>query len=253
MDRDARPLRGDGQVIDGQARGGRTVYGGAVGILMLQTRFPRIPGDMGNALTWPFPVHFKVVEGASPDRVVRQQASGLLDAFKQAATELVDAGVDGLTTTCGFLSLMQDELAAHAGVPVATSSLQQVAMVNAVLPPGRRCGVVTVSAPNLSQAHLIAAGAPPDTPVVGTEHGRELTRVMVDDGVELDVLVAQAEVVEAARSLLEADRSVGALVLECTNMPPYAAAVRQATGVPVFDIVSFITWFQAGLIPRRYF
>ncbi|MEM7407987.1 MAG: aspartate/glutamate racemase family protein [Pseudomonadota bacterium] len=245
-------MRGDGTVIAGKARGGRTVYGGAVGVLMLETRFPRIPGDMGNALTWPFPMHFKVVRGASPDRVVRQQADGLLDAFKEAANELVEAGADGLTTTCGFLSLMQGELAEHVRVPVATSSLQQVSMVNATLPPRQRCGVVTVSAPDLTPAHLAAAGAPPDTPVVGTENGRELSRVMVGDEPELDVLAAEADVVEASLALLGADATVGALVLECTNMPPYAAAVQRATGVPVYDIVSFICWFQSGLRPRGF-
>ena len=100
-----------------------------VGILMLEARFPRIPGDMGNGLTWPFPVLYKVVPGASPDRVVRDRAEGLLDAFLDAAAELVRLGADGITTNCGFLSLYQRELAAHVGVPVATSSLMQAPLI----------------------------------------------------------------------------------------------------------------------------
>ncbi|MBE9551924.1 MAG: aspartate/glutamate racemase family protein, partial [Proteobacteria bacterium] len=120
------------------ATGGKAVYGAHVGILMLEARFPRIPGDMGNALTWPFPVHYRVVRGASPDRVVRQRAEGLLEDFIAAARELVADGVDGITTNCGFLSLFQDELAAAAGVPVATSSLMQAPMIQATLPPGKR-------------------------------------------------------------------------------------------------------------------
>src|SRR5215468_8327961 len=120
------------------AHGGKALYGARVGILMLEARFPRIPGDMGNGSTWPFPVLYKVVRGASPDRVVRQRAAGLLDDFKAAATELVALGADGITTTCGFLSLYQRDLAAHAGVPVATSSLMQIPAVQALLPPGKR-------------------------------------------------------------------------------------------------------------------
>ena len=107
-------------------QGGNSVYGASIGILMLETRFPRIPGDVGNAATWPFPVLYRVVRGASPDRVVRRGADGLLDAFVEAGQELVRVGADGLTTSCGFLALHQADLARACGVPVATSSLMQV-------------------------------------------------------------------------------------------------------------------------------
>ena len=126
------------------ARGGKSLYGARVGILMLDTRFPRIPGDMGNAATWPFPVLYKVVPGASPRRVVHDKAAGLLDSFLDAAEELVRLGADGITTTCGFLSLFQREIAAHVGVPVATSSLMQIPLIERVLPPGKRVGILDV-------------------------------------------------------------------------------------------------------------
>ena len=95
-----------------KAKGGKAVYGASGGILMLDAQFPRIPGDMGNATTWPFPVHYKIVRGATPDLVVRQSAPGLLEHFVDAAREVVADGVDGSTTNCGFLSLMQAELQA---------------------------------------------------------------------------------------------------------------------------------------------
>src|SRR5258706_14155132 len=123
--------------LEGTARaayGDKALYGARVGILMLEARFPRIPGDMGNAETWPFPVLYKVVPGASPRRVVYDKAQGLLDDFLESAAELVRLGADGITTTCGFLSLYQHELAAHAGVPVAASSLMQVPLIERVLP-----------------------------------------------------------------------------------------------------------------------
>ena len=138
------------------AVGGKSLYGARVGILMLDTRFPRIPGDMGNAATWPFPVLYKVVPGASPRRVVHDKAAGLLDSFLDAAEELVRRGADGITTTCGFLSLFQREIAEHVGVPVATSSLMQIPLIERVLPPGKRVGILTVSAANLTGEHLLA-------------------------------------------------------------------------------------------------
>src|SRR5436189_6141295 len=169
------------------ADGGKALYGARVGILMLETRFPRIPGDMGNALTWPFPVLYRVVPGASPRRVVYDKAQGLLPDFLEAAEELVRLGADGITTTCGFLSLFQHDIAAHVGVPVATSSLMQIPFIERVLPPGRRAGVLTVSAANLTEEHLRAAGADPETPVVGTDGGSEFSRVMINDEEWLDV------------------------------------------------------------------
>ncbi|MEM6904728.1 MAG: aspartate/glutamate racemase family protein, partial [Pseudomonadota bacterium] len=224
----------------------------SVGILMLEARFPRIPGDMGHAGSWDFPVLYRVVRQASPDRVVRRGAEGLLPAFIEAAKGLVADGADGITTNCGFLSLFQAELAGAVGVPVATSSLMQVAMVQAMLPPGRRCGVLTISASTLTPAHLAAAGVPEGTPIGSTEAGSEFTRAILGDELTLDVEAARADNIAAARALQEAHPELGALVLECTNMTPYAADIREATGLPVFSMVDFVTWFQAGLAPRRY-
>ena len=235
------------------ARGGKAIYGAPLGILMLEARFPRIPGDMGNAGTWPFPVLYRVVRGASPERVVLQGARGLLPDFVAAAQDLVAQGAEAITTNCGFLSLFQREIAAAVGVPVATSSLMQVPWVQATLPPGKRVGVLTVSKGSLTPAHLEAAGVPLDTPVMGTEGGREFFRVLIKaDSVDMDVALAERDILEAGAALVAAHPEVGAIVLECTNMPPYAAALQAALGLPVFDIYSLITWFHAGLRPRCF-
>lgn len=235
------------------ARGGKAVYGAPLGILMLETRFPRIDGDMGNAGTWPFPVLFRVVRGATPEKVVLKGAAGLLPDFLDAAAELVALGAEAITTTCGFLSLFQQELAAHVRVPVATSSLMQVPWVQATLPPGKRVGVITVSQASLTPRHLQAAGVPLDVPVIGTEHGREFFRVLVKaEAEDMDIDLAEQDILEAGRALVARHPEIGAIVLECTNMPPYAAALAEAVGLPVYDIYSMISWFHAGLRPRRF-
>jgi len=234
------------------AVGGKSLYGARVGILMLETRFPRIPGDMGNAATWPFPVLYKVVPGASPRRVVHDKAAGLLDSFLDAAEELVRLGADGITTTCGFLSLFQREIAAHVGVPVATSSLMQIPLIERVLPPGKRVGILTVSAANLTGEHLVAADADPATPVVGTDNGGEFTRVMINDEERLDVAAAQRDILAAGHSLVTSHPDVGAVLIECTNMVPYARALSERLRLPVFSIYTFVIWFQAGLVPRNF-
>ena len=235
------------------ARGGKAIYGAPLGILMLEARFPRIPGDMGNATTWPFPVLYRVVRGASPERVVLEGARGLLPDFIAAAQELVQLGVEAITTNCGFLALFQKELAAAVKVPVATSSLMQVPWVQATLPPGQRVGVVTVCASTLTPAHLEAAGVMADTPIVGTENGREFFRVLIKaEKDDMDVSLAEQDIVQAGKALIEEHPDVGAIVLECTNMPPYAAALQAEVNRPVYDIYSMINWFQAGLRPRVF-
>jgi Asp/Glu/hydantoin racemase len=232
--------------------GGKSIYGASVGILMLDARFPRIPGDMGNATTWPFPVHYKIVRTATPDRVVRGGAEGLLENFVEAARELAADGVDGITTNCGFLSLFQRELADAVGIPVATSSLMQVDLVNRLLPRGRRAGILTISASTLTPLHLEKAGVPEGTPIGTTEGGREFTRAILGNELELDVEAARRDNVDAARDLVGRHADLGALVLECTNMVPYAADIRAATGLPVYSIETFVRWFQAALVPRTY-
>jgi Asp/Glu/hydantoin racemase len=234
------------------AKGGKAVYGAAVGILMLEARFPRIPGDVGNAATWPFPVLYKVVRGASPERVVRHRAEGLREAFVEGGRELVAQGADGIVTNCGFLSLFQEDLAAACGVPVATSALMQAPLIERLLPPGRRVGILTVSAATLTPEHLQAAGVALDTPVVGTESGREFSRVLLGNELELDVRAAERDVMSAGDELVGRHPEVGAVLLECTNMCPYAAALKERLGLPVFDMVSFVTWFHGGLVPRRW-
>lgn len=239
-----------------KARGGKAVYGATIGILMLEARFPRIPGDMGNALSWPFPVLYKVVRGASPDLVVRRRGAGLLPAFVTAAGELVAQGADAITTNCGFMSLFQADIAAAVGVPVATSSLMQVPMVQAVLPPGKRVGILTICAAALSQEHLAGAGVDPATPIVGTDtltgNGREFTRVILDDELELDVARAERDILDAGAELVRDHPGIGAIVLECTNMTPYARALRVATGLPVYSMQTLVEWLHGALLPRHF-
>jgi len=223
---------------------------------MLDTRFPRIPGDMGNATTFPFPVRYHRVEGAGPDLVVRRGAEGLLDAFIDGARYLEREGVAAVTTNCGFLVKFQRQMAAAVNIPVFTSSLLLVPLVHRMLGPGRRVGIMTVNAPSLSPEHLAGAGIGADIPlaVTGMETEKEFTRVLLDDELELDVALARDEHVRVARRLADAHPDLGAIVLECTNMPPYADDIRRETGLPVFDITSLVRMAHdavaAGLGPR---
>jgi len=239
-----------------RVQGGYHLYGFSVGILMLDTQFPRIPGDMGNATTFPFPVRYHRVPGASPELVVRQGSRELLPAFIEGAKSLVRDGVQAITTNCGFLAKFQRELAASVAVPVFTSSLLLVPMVHRMLPPGKAVGVLTVDAASLTSADFEGAGITADTPmaIAGLETEREFTRVLLGNQLTLDVEAARREHIRVAQWLCAEHPEVGALVLECTNMPPYRADIQAATGLAVFDIVHLVQMVHTALghgIPPR--
>jgi hypothetical protein len=205
----------------------------ALGVLMLDTRFPRPVGDIGHPATFDFPVRYAVVEGASPQRVVRERDAALLGPFIEAGLRLVEAGAAAVTTSCGFQVLFQHELQAALPVPVWTSSLLLLADL-------RCAGVVTADAMALGSEHLQAAGADPATPVEGLTPGCAFQRTLIENLPTLDVEDARLQVVAAAERLLQRGPQLTDIVLECTNMPPYADAVRRATGRRVHDITTLI-------------
>lgn len=230
----------------------KTVHGASIGILMLETRFPRIPGDLGYAGTWDYPVHYRVVHGATASKAVTQDPIELLQPFIDAGKELVAMGVDGVTTSCGFLSPLQKQLSAAIGVPVAASSLMQVAWIDQLLPPGQRTGILTIDSTSLTDVHLSAAGAALDTPIGGTQHGKEFTRAILGDETTLDIEQCRIDNINAAKALVEDHPEVAAIVLECTNMVPYAADIQAHTERPVYSIYTLINWFQSGLAARHF-
>jgi len=225
-----------------------------LGILVLDTAFPRIVGDVGCAETFSFPVKYARVPGATVDAVVHHHDRLLLARFVEAGKKLADEGCVAITTTCGFLARWQAELARELPVPVMTSALLQVPLVERTLPEGRHAGIVTYSAAALAPDVLAAAGVNPYAPIEGVTPGGYFADAIRNGAVEADQARMAEDVVAAARRLVGAHPKVGALVLECANMPPYTAAVKAAVEIPVFDAAQLIRWFYAGVtgVPVRH-
>ncbi len=213
-----------------------------LGILMLQTRFPRLPGDIGHPQSFPVPTRRLVVGGATADKVVRDAAglaaSGLLRDFVDAARRLETAGALAITTSCGFLALFQRELQAAVGVPLVTSSLMLLPLL---LAREGQVGLLTISAASLGSEHLAAAGVPGerfgDVMIEGLPPSGEFAGTMLGDRPQMDVEKAAAEVVAAALNLQHRAPQLRTLVLECTNMPPFAAQIERATGLRTLSLL----------------
>lgn len=215
-----------------------------LGILMLDTRFPRIVGDIGNPASFSFPVIFRTMRGVgSADAVTAHPDRPRMLAALQANAEALAAdGAIGLSTSCGFLALYQDELAKVSPVPVATSALLHLKAMTA-----RRPGVITASATSLTQAHFKAVGAPIDTPVVGLPENGSFASTFLRNGTTLDREAVEREVLMAGRQLMALYPGIDTIVLECTNLPPYRRALGQALGLPVHDIIDLLNDFYVSL------
>lgn len=208
---------------------------------MLDTRFPRPPGDVGHAATWCVPVNFNVVRGIWPDKVVRSakglRAGRVTPAFVTVVRALERSGVAAITTSCGFLVLLQKELQAACKVPVVTSSLL---LLPGLLADQAQVGVLTISASALGDEHLRSAGVPrdrvKDVLVQGVDPKGEFATAILGNLAQLDLQRACADVVAAAVALKARAPQLRTVVLECTNMPPYAQQVRDTTGLQVLSL-----------------
>lgn len=218
-----------------------------VGVLMLDTAFPRPVGDIGNAATFGGRVLYETVALATLDRVIDGDVTdpALGRAFLPARDRLVARGAEMLTTSCGLLVFHQALMAEGCPVPFTASAL--LALPTLVARHGR-VGVLGMEARSITTAHLRAAGAPGDTPVGGLRADAHLPRVLRANraDVMLDPALATADVLVAGDDLLAAHPDLDAVLLECTNLPPYTAALRRHLGRPVYDCLDWLRMVAAG-------
>ncbi|MFL6163345.1 MAG: aspartate/glutamate racemase family protein [Jatrophihabitantaceae bacterium] len=224
-----------------------------IGVLCLETAFTKIPGHIRNPATFDFPVRYRVVSGATPDRVVSQRDPALLEPFCQAARELAAEGVAAITSGCGFLVLFQRELADAVSVPVFASSLLQLPMVHRMLISRQKVGLLVARRAALTPSHLAAIGAESvPISVVGLDGSSEFREVMMEGRrTELDVERLREQVLAAVEPLA-AEPELGAVVIECTDVVPFAQDIQRRLGVPVFDIVT-LTNYVYGTLTRGPF
>jgi len=226
----------------------------AIGILVMDARIERIPGDVGNPATFPFPVHLRTVRGATLKRLIAERDPNLLAPFIAAGWDLVREGVKALTTSCGFMILFQEELARELPVPVFTSSLLQLPFIQATLRPQGRIGIITADASNLTPDHLRRAGGDMDRiTVVGLENQPKFRKAIFEETGRIDVQGVESEVVEQAKRMLAADQRIAAILFECANLPPYAVAVQAAVGLPVYDFSTMIHHVHAALVRKLFY
>ncbi len=220
-----------------------------VGIIMLDTVFPRIKGDIGNPESFSFPVQYRIVKGASPEKIVINPDPTFIQPMIDAGKQLIQESAVAISTSCGFLALFHMELSRALSVPVLTSSLLQVPRAFENCRQGQKVGIITAREQSLTRAHLAGVGIE-NIPMVikGMDHSREFTDVFIQGKTTLDIDQCEKEMEAVAFDLVQSHPEVGAVVLECTNMPPYTPAVRRITNLPVYDVLTLINTAWAGRI-----
>lgn len=229
-------------------------YGYTIGMLCAEWNVPFVPGDLNNANTFEFPVRYLAVDGAVGAEVLTGDADKYGELFVAAAKQLEAEGVHAITGNCGYMAAYQEVVAAAVSVPVFMSSLLQAPMLLRMLGPQQHLGVLVANGSGITENVLLGAGVtdPSRLRIHGLDHQPHFNEVILQEVGCLDEDRMRAEVVEAAVEVVEADPHIGAILLECSDLPPYARSIHEATGLPVFDWAGFIRYVHDAVNPRGY-
>lgn len=227
-------------------------YGETVGIIVLDARYPCVPGNVANASSYSFPVRYQRIEGGSIERLLYNRDPDLAKPFIEAALALQSAGVKAVSGACGFMALFQKQVAAALDIPVLLSSLLQIPFIHSVT--NKPIGILTADASALTPAHFEGVGVSASIPleIMGLQDCAEFASSILREKGTLDSALIEAEVVEKALELKRRNPQIGSILLECSDLPPYAAAVRRATGLPVFDYIGMIENVGRSFRARPY-
>lgn len=237
-----------------RGRRGALSYGHDIGVLMIDCFNPFPPGDVGNATTFDFPVLYHPIEGVDIASLINRGDTAQVENVVAAAKHLETQGVAAITSDCGYMLLFQDLVAPRLSVPVMLSSLLQLPFIAATIAPGRAIGIICANASALRPSLLDIAFPNRTRPLVirGMERSPAFVSAILREEGTLDSDLVEREAVAVAQAIVTEHPEVGAILLECSNLPPYAHAVQQATARPVFDFTTMIGHMRAACRRGRF-
>lgn len=229
--------------------------GEAVGVIVLNSLIPCPPGHVSNSWTFDFPIHYLRVEEAGIDEVVNKGDQGVVNAIIDAAKALERDGCRAVCADCGYFGNYQKEIAASVDVPVYMSSVIQLTWIAIAMKPEQKIGVICANKDGITDQMFRACGVSEETQarcvVRGAGVKPEFARLLADEG-ELDFEKIKNELVEIAVEMQEENPEIGAILLECTDMPPYAYAIQAATNLPVYDATTLIKYVNNVVTQKPY-
>jgi len=241
--------------------GGHSYQGYSVGILMFDNkRFPMPPGDVGNATSYPFPVLLRQIKGLedNPYPPLKNEDGSYTPEVQlciEAAQQFERDGVRAIAFCCGFFSLIQKVVADSVNIPVITSPLIMIPIIRQLIGSDQSIIVVTAAAKLLSKDFFSAVGVDSSDRIhlVGLDNSVAFNSIcMGATGIVLETDELRDDILQCIEQARTQDTNVGAVLLECTSLPPYAVDVHQNTGLPVFDFISCVEWLHRAVIPKHY-
>jgi Asp/Glu/hydantoin racemase len=238
---------------------GRNVYGVTIGLVQMHVNLAMIPGNMSNATTFDFPILYRRMNANDvADVMAEEPTQNFTDAIVEAAQWLELQGVRAIMGNCGFFGSYQNAMKARINVPFFSSSLIMLPMMLHSMPGNKKIGVITANGPNLIKTQAVEnCGLSLDDKdkrivIMGCEGGEEFSSaIMANTGVYNPVKVEQ-EIVAVAKQMLHENEDIGAILLECTELSPHAAAVQNAVRMPVWDYTTLTKWIHSGCIRKPF-
>ena len=231
---------------------GQAIAGNAIGILVLDLWYPYLPGNVANASTYNFPVLFKILEGTTVPQILSADPS-LLDLIIEGGRELEKQGVRAIVGACGYFANFQKEAAATLDVPVYLSSLLQVQMIRRGLKPKQKVGIICGVEESLTPRLLSQCGVDnlSDIVITGAQDLPEFQNIIQCTG-HFNSHKMEEQLVGLTEKFVTYNPDIGAILLECSDMPPYAWAIHNAVKLPIFDFSTLINWIYTGIVRRPF-
>lgn len=222
-------------------KGGKRFYDIPIGIICLESFFPKLEGHLRNPRTYDFPTITRIIPGVDIPKLLFDPKPEYLEPIIEIAQSLEKDGVHAITGSCGFLALFQKEIAESVQIPVFMSSLLQLPLIRMIHGAKANIGVLTASKKALEARHISACGSDINTIFVeGMEGNPEFeSSILQYNKFDFDIEKLENEIVGTALNFIE-EKKLDALLLECTDLPPFARQIQQHSNVPVYDINSLV-------------
>ena len=192
----------------------------------------RMTGNSTNPASYPFPVKMVEVKGATTETVIIHPSREVLSRMIEIVKEMEKEGICAVTTSCGFNAVFQKELAEAVNIPVFTSSILQVPFVQTIIGKNHSVGIITANKGSLTREHMRACNITDESNlyVVGLEDCKEWRKIL-----------------GAIAKGFEEHPDTAFIVLECTDLPPYAKQIRERFHVPVLDVNTMIGYMAYAI------
>jgi Asp/Glu/hydantoin racemase len=230
------------------------IAGYSVGIVYIeQIDYPLIPGNVVNAWTYNFPVRMKAVPNLTNTRLFEADPTIIDDIISAAKHMVENEGVRAICSACGFFGNYHKQVAEALDVPVAMSSLVQIPMIQSMIGPKKKIGIMTANGGAMTESlfHSCGIDRTDNLVVQDTLKTKEFSAVVNMTG-QFDNEIVKEEILECTRELLSKDDEIGAILLECSDMPPYAAAIQEEAQLPVYDFITLINWLHNSVMQKPY-